>query len=153
MKLFSAFSILLSSISCYSMPRYKAELINYPEIKAQTVGDNDIFELKDPKILITIFFQKKKLNLMLTNGSDKDLSFLPLDLNLGTKDKRCSIKEIYEAPRKKIDFKDKYIIEKKSSKSFYYEFDCEKSSEAYLTINGLAQDSKKIILNFKFSAQ
>lgn len=135
------------------MTKYKAELMSHPEIKAQTIGENDIFELKDPKIQITVYYYGNKLHLMLTNGSEADLNFLPLDVNLGTDNKRCSIKEIFEAPRKKVDFKDKYIIEKKSSKSFYYKFDCEKRAESYFTINGLAQNGKKITLNFKFSAQ
>ena len=78
------------------------------------------------------------------------MTFLPLDLNLGTAENRCSIKEIYEVPGKKVNFEKLYTIDKKTTASFKYKFNCEKAPEAFVTINGLKQSDKKIILNFRF---
>lgn len=152
MKFFPALSILLAALGGYSFPRYKSELLNYPNLSPQVVGEFEVYDIAEHYLQLSLNFMPQKLHLKITNNSEAITTFLPLDLNLGTEDNRCSIKEIYEdSPRKKVDFKTKYVLEKKTSKAFFYKFTCGKSPESFLTINGLRQENKKITLNFKFS--
>lgn len=150
MRIFSFISLLLTSIGCYSAPKYKSELFNFPDLKSRQFDDFEIYEIKEHGLSVAVKFQLKKLDLKFTNNSQAPMTYLPLDLNLGTTDNRCSIKEIFEASGKKVNFETKYTIEKNASVSFKYKFSCEKNPEAFLTINGLRQKDTKIILNFRF---
>ncbi len=150
MRIFSFISVLLASIGCYSASKYKSELFNFPELKPRMFDDFEIYEIKEYNLNVAVKFQFKKLDLKFTNNSQEAMTYLPLDLNLGTTENRCSIKEIYEVSGKKVNFETKYTIEKNTTVSFKYKFSCEKNPEAFVTINGLKQKDKKIILNFRF---
>lgn len=150
MRIFSLISVLLTSIGCYSAPKYKSELVNFPDLKSNSTDNFDVYEIKDYGLTIAVQFKLKKLDLKLANNSSEAMTYLPLDLALGTNDNRCSIKEIFESAGKKVNFETKYTIEKNSTVAFRYKFNCEKNPEAFLTINGLKQNDKKITLNFRF---
>ncbi len=155
--LIGAISVLLTSISCFSLSKYRSEILNITDLKPQLNGDFEVYEVKEPALQIALVYEFKKLYLKISNNSAAALTFLPLDLNLGTEQGRCSIKEIYEdfnfkfSRGKKVDFAKKYSIEKNTTKSFFYQFACERSQSFFLTINGLKQSDNKILLNFKFS--
>lgn len=150
-------AVFLAALGCESATDYKAELINYPDLTSSRIDEFEVYEIKENKLQLALKFKPTKLYLKIINDSDEPMTYLPLDVNLSTADSRCSIKEIYEDfilkkfNGKKVNFETKYAIEKKSTKTFYYKFDCKKSSVAFLTINGLQQNNKKIVLNFKFS--
>lgn len=146
----------MAAVECESANTYKSGSINYPNLKPSQVGEFEVYEIKENKLQIALKYQTTELYLKIINNSDETMTFLPLDVNLGTADNSCSIKEIFEdfiwkkSLGKKVNFETKYTIEKKTTKVFYYKFDCKKSSQAFLTINGLQQNNKKIVLNFKF---
>lgn len=152
MRFLGMLSVLLTSLGCYSFPKYRSELLNYPGLKSNLTDDLEVYEIKEHSIQVALKFEVKKLYLKITNNSDELLKFLPLDLNLGTTDNRCSIKEIYENSKsgKKVNFETNFEIAKEKTATFYYKFDCEKEPEAFLTINGLTKKDKRLTLNFKF---
>ena len=146
--------IFLAAMGCESATTYKAELINYASINSVQVDEFEVYEIKENKLQVALKFQLPELYLKIINNSDEIMTFLPLDVNLSTAENRCSIRGIFEdfiwkkSHGKKVNFETKYTIEKKTTKVFYYKFDCQKSSMAFLTINGLQQNNKKIVLNF-----
>lgn len=141
MRFFLIFSIFLAAIPGFAA-KYRSELINFSGVKAQTTTEFDNFDITESQLRVGVKFNGKTLSLQFTSTSDDVVTFLPLDLNLGTKDNRCSIK--------KADFEKSYTLQKNKPLTFKYKFFCAKESEAFLTVNGLKKNGKQFPLNFHF---
>lgn len=149
--------IFLLFFSVFSQAaQYKSKISGISDFQHELKDDFDEYFLNDYKIKISVHYKHQKLYLKIENKSDLELSYLPLDLNLGTPEERCSLKQMYENfiwkkyNGKKISFEKKFIIPRYSKKTIFYKFYCEKSNFNFITINGLKIGSERLSINLHF---